>query len=470
MSDLTDYQQKLDDALNARRDWLEKSELPKLSEDLRIFQSSYTSIYTSLLKRGVIREDPYKDEAKINEIHVPDIEAFPETEKAERLSLRLADFDNQLDFLVNSYLFTTEFLTIDRIKRIVGLIKYINWVHLSPDAATINTRLVAEFVTQTKRGLDPLSGSVFIEALVNLVRTSGTVMGYLKVLTDFNREVYKLDLRKGIAGTFAAKNTPNQDQIKKRFASLMPGQPFYAELVDEVIKEDYSEDGPHLQEKVLLSLKVTESKKKVEKVEIPIKFILIEGIQSLASVVNTLVDIGGKLDENEVLLSNKKLTFWEKVKRIFRRAVNKMPEAVIYELEFMDAGRDVPIREEVNFTNLRSDIDKRVRNLSQVSIGKGATAAKLEALQEHQLAGFLEKNIRDLQSLHRTLNALDEYFKVNVDKADREKVRGIKPELATIKNAFIRANQKRHDYAAKKEEVEQFKRLGITAEDDGVDG
>jgi hypothetical protein len=37
-------------------------------------------------------------------------------------------------------------------------------------------------------------------------------------------------------------------------------------------------------------------------------------------------------------------------------------------------------------------------------------------------------------------------------------MRGIKPELSAIKNGIVKANQKRHEYIAQKEEVEQMKR------------
>ena len=90
--------------------------------------------------------------------------------------------------------------------------------------------------------------------------------------------------------------------------------------------------------------------------------------------------------------------------------------------------------------------------------------AKLEQMQDEQLISFLERNIRDLQTIHKTLTTLDEYFKSEVDKEDRDKVKGIKPELATIKNAIVRANSKRHEYTAKKEEEEQLKRLGVKPE------
>ena len=93
------------------------------------------------------------------------------------------------------------------------------------------------------------------------------------------------------------------------------------------------------------------------------------------------------------------------------------------------------------------------------------TTQKLEAMQEEQLVGFLERNIKELQTLHKVLSALDEFFKAEVDKDDRDKVKGIKPELSTVKNALVKANAKRHEYNAQKEEEEQLRRLGVKPSD-----
>ena len=93
---------------------------------------------------------------------------------------------------------------------------------------------------------------------------------------------------------------------------------------------------------------------------------------------------------------------------------------------------------------------------------RGPGMAKLEAMQDEQIISFLEKNIRDIQNVHKTLSALDDFFKSEVDRSDRDKVKGIKPELSIIKNAIIRANSKRHEYNAQKDEHEQLKRLGVS--------
>jgi len=78
---------------------------------------------------------------------------------------------------------------------------------------------------------------------------------------------------------------------------------------------------------------------------------------------------------------------------------------------------------------------------------------------------FLEKGMEDIQRYFRRLSALDEYFKNEITEPEsKPKIRGIKVELATLKTSIIKANQKKHEYVAQKEEIEQMRRLGIRAE------
>ncbi|MDR0643770.1 MAG: hypothetical protein LBG05_02485 [Treponema sp.] len=463
MSEISDYRQKLSNAIEARQDWIQRDVIPGLKEDLRVFQSSYTSLYSAFLKKGLVKEDPYKQEAKLNEIQVPQTENFSDNEKNEKMSNRLSNFDNQLDFLVNFYQFSVDFLTIDRIKKILGLIKFIDWVHLSRDSFSINTRYVAEFVSQVKMGHDSLSISLLNESMSSLVQSTGSIVNYLKTLTEFNREVYKLEVRNAITSAMSETETPSSTQIKKQFASVLPGKPFYPELIDEIIKEDYGKNGAELRDVVLRSLDVVKKKQDIEKQEVPLKSFLIESICSLSAISNILIEVRLKLDENEALLENRKRSFSEKFRRFIQRIFNNEPEAIVYEIEYASAVRGgAPVKAKLNFTEFRENINKRIKNLGQIGMNKSAVVAKLEALSEQHLLSFLERNIRDLKGLTRDLNALDNYFKANIDQSNHNRMRGIKPELSVIKNVFIKANQKCYDYNALKEEAEQFKRLGIT--------
>ncbi|MDR1100085.1 MAG: hypothetical protein LBL28_06345 [Treponema sp.] len=461
MADIKDYQNSLSEALQKRRDWLEKTELVKLKDELRTFQTSFSSLYTIYLKKGLINEDPYKQEAKIGELAVPDTGPFNEGERLEQLSIRLSNYDNQLDFLVNFYQFGVEFLNLDRLKRIFGLVRYIDWVHLNIEAPAPNTRAAAEITNQSKIGVDPIALSVINGSLENLSKSTTAVMGILRELANYQKAFYKFEVRTVMDGMSGAEANPVS--IRKKTAAAMPGKPFYQELVEEIIKEDFSPDGPALRGNVLKSLAVEENKPKAVKVKVSFKAILIEGVHVIGSVNTTLSEIGVKLDDNELILENQKKGLWEKIRLLLQEMMSKKPDEVIYEVAYMDATKGSLVREKLNYHAFRNEMDRKNRVLASLSV-RGTAQGKLEAMGEDQLTAFLEKNIRDVQSLHRTLTALDEFFKSEVPKEIRDKVKGIKPELAAIKNAIVRANQIRHEYSAQKEEEEQMKRLGISLE------
>jgi len=462
MVENSDYTKILTDAIKERAEWLERSELPKLKDELRAYHTGFASLYNLYLKKGLIHEDPYKHEAKIGELEIPSSAPFSEADKLDQLTQRLASYDNQLDFLVNFYQFSPEFLTIDRIKRINGLVKYIDWVQLSPDSQNSVTKAVAEMTNQIKTGSDSLTMSVIAKSLSDLTKSTRPVMEHLKLLAEYQRELYKLDLRDITAGMPQAEMA-NLPQLKKKFVQAKPGYPFYAELVEEVIREDHSDEGPELREAVLKKLQIPDAKPKTAKAPISFKNILLEGIQGLGGTAATFSEILVKMDENQIILQNKKQTFIEKFKRLLQQMFNKEPDPIIYEVEYIDPIKGILIREKVNFNSFRSNLERVIRVLTPMA-ARGAAASKLESIQEEQLVGFLERNIREVQSLHKILGAMDEFFKTAVDRVDREKIRGIKPELTAIKNAIVRANSKRHEYSAQKEEEEQLRRLGVSPE------
>jgi hypothetical protein len=125
----------------------------------------------------------------------------------------------------------------------------------------------------------------------------------------------------------------------------------------------------------------------------------------------------------------------------------------------MDTTKGIPVKEKINFNQFREDLTKKTRILA--SFMRGPAYNKLAAMSEDQIIGYLERNIRDVQFIHKTLSALDDYFKANAVSDDREKIKGIKPELSTIKNSIVKSNQLRFEYSAQKEEDEQMQRLGI---------
>jgi len=454
----TNYIDMLSQALTARKDWLERAELTKLKEELRVFQISYSVLYNMFLKKGLINEDPYKQESKISDLEIPDTGPFNEAKRREQISLRLASYDSQLDFLVNFYQFGVDFLNVERIRRIVGLVRYIDWMNLTPDSQSNNTKVVAEIVNNAKAGGDALTLSIIGESLTKLPKCTTTVMGILRDLSIFHKESYKLNVRNAISGMQASE--ANASSIKKKMNSAMPGVVFYQEFVDELIKEDYSKDGPSMREAVLKMLMVKEVKQKSTKPKTDYKGILLNGITAIGSASVVMNEIAHKIDENEDVLADQKKGFWEKLRQLIRAMMHAEPEEVLYELLFVDQTTGVQKKETFNLHQFRAELEKRTRILAGMN-AQGPVMAKLKGMNEEQCLTYLERTIRDVQNYHRILTALDEYFKANVGQSNRSRIKGVKPELASVKNCIVKANQLRAEYTAAKEEEEQMKRLGI---------
>jgi len=454
--DNAEYQKALEQALNTRAEWLNQTEFPKFKDEFRSFHVAFASLYKLLIQKKLINEDPYKHEAKIGEIIVPKM-IVPEGDKRDQLTLNLSAYDSQLDFLVNFFQFNLDFLNLDNIKRILGLVRYIDWTKLVVDAPTTTTRVVAELINDARTGSDALTLNVINELTGKLSKTTGLIMNYLKDATFFNREAYKLEMRQSITGTM---NDPSVEQIKKKFSSAMPGKNFFPDLAEELIKEDFSPSGEQLRSTVLKQLAIPENKPKTVKKEVSFKVTLMDGLFMISTVSNALGEIAPKLDENHTLFQNRKQSLVEKIREVLREMFHKEPEPVIYDIEYIDSIKGIAVKEKINYNQFRMELDKRARSFSTLS---SRNVSRIDALDEKQLLTLLERAIRDAQTLHKTLGGLDEYFKAEAPKESREKVRGIKPELATIKNAFIKANQKRHEYSAQIEEDEQLKRLGITS-------
>jgi hypothetical protein len=453
------YVDMLSQALLARRDWLEKAELTKLKEELRVFQISYSVLYNMFLKKKLINEDPYKQESKISDLEIPDTGPFNEAKKREQISIRLANYDSQMDFLVNFYQFGVDFLNVERIRRIVGLVRYIDWMNLTPDSQSNNTKYVAEIVNNAKSGGDALTLSIIGESLTKLPKCTTSIMGILRDLSVYHKESYKLNVRKAITGMQA--QDANAANIKKKMNSAMPGTAFYQEFIDELIKEDFSKDGPAMREAVLKSLMVSEDKPKAAKPKTDYKAILLSGITAIGSAAAVMTEITQKIDENEEVLADQKKGFWEKLRQLIRTMMHAEPEEVYYDLMFVDQATGVQKKETTNLHQFRGDLERKIRILTGMS-ANGPVMAKLKAMNEEQVTAYLERTIRDVQNYHRILTALDDYFKTNISQSERSRIKGIKPELASIKNCIVRANQLRAEYTAAKEEEEQMKRLGIT--------
>jgi hypothetical protein len=471
MDDAAVYLGNLTEALEKRRDWLDRQEMPKLKEEYRIFQAAFMGLYNVLLKKGVLHEDPYKNDVKIGDLQVPSEAPFAESEKADQISIRASHYASQLDFLISYYQFSVDFMTMARLKTLLGLTKYFAWTQMSANSQHTNTRTLAELIGQARAGNDNLTIGLIADALQHLERSTKNILKLLKDVSDYHRENYKMELRLRVVSamsfdtaTVIGKIDDTVRQVKRRFAEAMADRPFYPELVEEVIREDYASEGQNLRAEVLKGLLVPEDKPKTAKEVATSRPILLEGLRILSVLSFTLEDAGRKLDENSAILEARKNTMWDKLRRLFRQVFNRPDEDVFYEVEYFDTISGASTTERLDYRQFAARVDRMAKFLAALNNKASNTVKRLESANEDQLLGALIKNLEELQSIHKTMIALDLFFKSETAREDRDRLHGIKPELTGIKSSLVKANQKRHEYIAQKEELDQMKRLGIRGE------
>ena len=144
MSESEGFQAQLEEAVEAKRRFLDENTLPRLKESFRLFQTLFENLYNIMLRKALIQEDPYKYEQKVSELEVPPKGDILDLEKSERLGQRLSAFHAQLEFLNTYCQFSVDFLDLQRVRRITALVQYINWAHVSETSPDATTSVLAE--------------------------------------------------------------------------------------------------------------------------------------------------------------------------------------------------------------------------------------------------------------------------------------------------------------------------------------
>jgi hypothetical protein len=469
MEDSQAFARRLETALDAKRDRLDRDDLPRLKNSFKLFQTAFEGVYGVLYKKGIVHEDPYKYEIKISEVTTPSEAPFPESEKFDQLSVRLSQFGSYLDFLNNYYQFSADFLGMGRIKRLLALVKYFNFTQFTDTSTNVNTRCLAEMVSMVKRGSDQLSSGILAEGIGQLDRATREILAVLKDLAAYHRERYKLELRDlvgaslGFEPAFVASHREDALRaVKRKFAEVATEKPFYPELADEFLMEDYSTEGPALREEVLRRFEVA-TEQKVEKAkERSYKAVILEGIRVLAGVNYTIEGALQKLSEASTLLEAHHQGFLAKLSAMLRSVFSPGDKGIHYDIEIIDTITGARKHETVDFPAFVEEGSRRAKALAGLLQKNGPTWRRIETLPDDQAFKFLEKTMEELQLLLKRMNALEEFFRSAVTAEDRSRLRSVKTEVTSIKGALIKANQKKHEYVAQMEEVEQLRRLGIS--------
>lgn len=467
MEELVQFQEDLEKALEARGREITDTLLPELKQCYVNMLSSYETLHNVLKKKGLIKADPYNYEERISELTIPSDEAFLDSEAAKEISIRTGRYEAQLTYLTNYYDFSLEALDLRQLKKLVQFTRYIDWQNLSDSSGQPTTRSIAEQVKKIKHGSDQLSASIVSDAQTQLSESSRKALAHLKKITAFQRESYKLEVRRDIlprAGIPAEVPAPDQavKKVRALWQHAMPGRPFAQELVLEVFAENNPDGGAAARQALLEGLKAPVKRPREKKKAGPdLAETLLEAARALASCSRPLEETAQKLRDNALILQSRKLSFGEALQAVWRRLRGRDSKEHRYVVEYVDDKSGARRSEEINFEEFINTVSRRARVYTGILSRSGAAWTRLQALQEEELLQFVNKYIQETLVIIRRCESLDTMLRAEIDRDQRTRLRGINAELTALREHVQRARKKTHEYVAKYEEIQQLKRLGI---------
>ena len=187
MADPMEFSQKVIEATQAKIDWYNANAMPELVEEYRLFHTCVKNLYDLMIKKSLLKPDPYKLEKKISGIKPLDNSPFIDGDRTTIMSGRFSEFETMLDWICTYYKFSVESLKIPEIKKLVDYNNSFMWNSLSPNNAIPNTRGLGQLVFEMKQGADTLTSSSINDILAKIQKATGNITKIFKDLTEFQR-------------------------------------------------------------------------------------------------------------------------------------------------------------------------------------------------------------------------------------------------------------------------------------------
>jgi len=443
---------RLSEALVTRAKWLETMQITKLRDAMISYQSLFEGVMAMLIRKGLLREDPYNYEQAFTEIVLPSDETLPEFENSDELSFRLAAFRRQLRYVSTEYPMQLSDLGLARLKRVTSLVAYVNWLEFGEGSKSPTTKAFARAFMKVRMGSDTMASQILKDSETQIVRTMQGIRALIAELVAYQREVWKAELRAKVlpslglvSGETRMQREEAQRAVRRGFAHSMADKPWYPALADEVIDEEIADDGEKRRDKVLTSLVVTATVKEKPSNAPEGRTILKDAVRMLGRPHEELATALAILEENERVLLEGRPTGGGWLKRILGVGGPTQAPDRQYKVQFAEPGTATPKTETVDFPKLLEEVEKKSSFLATLTSGSSPASRKVAKASEKQLAAFLDRQLNDLLLIHRRLTSLNTSFQARMAQ-EKKSARGIKIELLTIKNAIIKANEKRHEY------------------------
>ncbi len=446
-----DFLPRLQEAVAVRAAWLESIRVPLLKDLVGTYRSLFESIAGTLVKKGLLREDPYNYEGKAGEIVVPSDSVIPDTEDIAEESRRISDYRHQLEFLVNGVPFTLAAMDLAATKRISSLLSYFDWEGFGEGSHSPTTRALARLMTKVRLSKDSLSSRVLHESQTQIEKLARDIRERLAELESWHRESWKAEVRAKVLPLVAPHRAKTGEErtakalaVRKAFEQTMPQGTWHPELVQEILGEDLSPGSAERLEKLLASL-APPLPAAAKPQDVPQRrTALLDAVRGLCRAAEEIGYCQDVLVENEHAVEKRRLSFLQRIRRWLQKSLGRLDDR-FYDIEYRPTPSAEMKTETIDFLRFVSEMQELKTVLADITAPESPGHRRIEAMDEEQLLDFLDWQLRQLRLIHRRMEGLNALFQLKAVHDRGVTARSIKLELLAIENGMIRADAVRRE-------------------------
>ncbi len=428
---------RLEEALALRAAWLESVVLPALKDAAFTYRSLFESIAGTLVKKGLLREDLYDYERKVNGISAPPDTPLPGAGDNGEVSRRIVAFRRQLDYLVDEMPFTLASMDLAAVERISSLVSYIDWERFGEGSQSPTTRALAQLTTRLRQGRDQLSVSLLHESQAHIRESAREMRENLAVIEAWHRESWKAAVRAKALPQILPRLTRAEEErvaetvlIREAFTRALPGSTWYPELVHQVLAED--------EETLLASLAVPRAEPAAPESGVDHASALLDAVRGVCRVARDIGYCQDVLARNELAAERPRLGLFRRFLRWIRRTPGSRGDRR-YDIEYRASANAEAITETVDFPRFLADVQELRTLLGDIARPGSRDARRIQAMDAEQLAEFLTWLLRQVRQVYRRMDGLNTLFQAMSGGSRGSGTRGIKLELLAIENGMKRA-------------------------------
>ena len=180
MAESIEFSKKVIEAADAKIEWYNSNVIPQISENYRLFHTCVKNLQDLMIKKSLVKPDPYKLDRKISGIKPLDNTQFIEGERTAIIGMRFSEFETMLDWICTYYKFSIDSLKIPEIKKLLDYNNSFIWNSLSPNNTMPNTRGLGQLIMEIKRGGDMLTSSSVSDIISKIQKANSEIARIFK--------------------------------------------------------------------------------------------------------------------------------------------------------------------------------------------------------------------------------------------------------------------------------------------------